>query len=194
MKAELALKKCLSIEGINTVLDYGAGAGVHTRAFLEAGKTVTGVDIFRHSEYPQEACLTSPEEFCEGVSGYDLIWASHVLEHIPNPIGLLSNFLHMGEYTCITVPPLKHQIVSGHVNLYNMGLLVYHMVLAGYDMSEAVGLKYGYNISVFVKNKKIENFPALKHDRPDLDTLKEYFPASMCGHGFNGSVDRLGSW
>ena len=45
MHADQALKKVLSLPGINTVLDIGCGRGVHSFCFEAHGKKVTGIDI-----------------------------------------------------------------------------------------------------------------------------------------------------
>lgn len=184
LKGHLALQKCLELSDINTVLDFGCGPGLHTKGFLKAGKDVTGLDIYRHEDFPEAAEFTT--ELSE-IQHYDLIWSSHVLEHIENPIDLLRKFNRLAKYTCITVPPMKPEIVSGHVNLYSAGLLMYHMVLAGYDMSKCKIKTYGYNISVIVQNKTIK-LPKLHYDYPDLNNLKQYFPEGYNFHGFNGNI------
>ena len=86
----------------------------------------------------------------------------------------------------ITVPPLKHQIVGGHVSLWNVGLLLYRLILVGLDCSAARYGTYGYNIGV-VLNKKSITLPQLKYDNGDIETLRDYFPVSV-NQGFNGQL------
>lgn len=188
LKGYKALEACLKLAEVTTVCDYGVGMGSHSESFLRANKTVVGVDIYEHPNLPAGVQFLTPDQFNVPV---DLIWCCHVLEHIPNPIGLLSSFLPKSKYTCITVPPLKHNIVSGHINLYNMGLLIYQMILAGYDMSQCSGIKYEYNISILVENKAIENFPKLNHDFGDIELLSKYFPKGFDYQGFNGNIEEL---
>ena len=87
----------------------------------------------------------------------------------------------------ITVPPLKHNIVGGHVTLWNMGLLLYNLVLAGFDCSQAKCKKYGYNISVIVRNRTT-NLPSDLHmDCGDLEKLSNYFPCEF-GQNIDGNM------
>jgi hypothetical protein len=90
------------------------------------------------------------------------------------------------KFFCVTVPPAKHNIVGGHVTLWNAGLLLYNMVLAGWDCSEALVMVYGYNISVLVE-KKQAILPKLRMDSGDIDTLSKFFPIQV-EEGFHGEL------
>ena len=67
----------------------------------------------------------------------------------------INSILKEGGVLAITVPPLKNEIVGGHLSLWNSGILLYQLVVAGFDCREAIVKKYGYNISVIVKKNKI---------------------------------------
>jgi hypothetical protein len=54
--------------------------------------------------------------------------------------------------------------------------------------------KYGYNISVILKKEKIVLPKNLKFDKPDLTTLKDFFPDNLNrkdfdNSGFNGDIE-----
>lgn len=72
---------------------------------------------------------------------------------------------------------MKQEIVGAHVSLWNPGLLLLRLVLAGFDCSEASVLVYGYDISVVLKKKTIKesDLAELSHDRGDLLILKNIF-------------------
>ena len=118
---------------------------------------------------------------------YDLVWISHLLEHQVNIHFFLQKVFSMVEesgYLAIAVPPRKPFIVSGHVNLFNPGLLVYRLVLAGFDCSSAKVFQYDGNICVLVKKKEAD-IPRLNYDIGDLEKLSSFFPI-LIDEGFNG--------
>jgi SAM-dependent methyltransferase len=182
MWADQALQKLLTDHDHEfvSVLDVGSGPGEHARAFRDAGKVVTETDWSRDGDYLLQ-------HFDEP---FDLVWCSHVLEHMPNVrafLMTLSQDCKPGGLLAITVPPAKPEIVGGHLSLWNAGLLVYNLVVAGVDC-KAIRLKrYGYNISAIVRNNRI-TLPRLVHDSGDLDTLKPYLPDWLTD-GANGEID-----
>ena len=86
----------------------------------------------------------------------------------------------------ITVPPAKHDIVCGHVSIWNAGLLLYNMVLCGFDCRAAAVKTYGYNISVIVQKK-----PACGCDASTpIEKLATYFPIEV-EQGFDGRIAKI---
>ena len=122
---------------------------------------------------------------------YDGLWMSHSLEHMLNTQTALKNIRQVmkGEgWIGITVPPRKDEIVGGHVSLWNAGLLLYRLILAGFDCSEASVKTYGYNCSVILRRRWIPT-PPLNYDRGDIEKLEPYWPNGLdCRHGFNGMI------
>jgi SAM-dependent methyltransferase len=171
-----------------TVLDIGSGAGTQARLLREAGKRVTTISMLPPADVIGDYVrLPFAEPF-------DAIWASHVLEHQPNVNLFLSKCysdLRENGILAITVPPHKDAIVGGHVALFNPGILIYNLILAGFDCSEArVSPLYAgkvtipYNISVIVQKKRA-NLPQLIHDQGDVSRLAEFFPVPAYD-GFSG--------
>lgn len=183
MYGHLALDKALKLDA-HTVLDVGSGNGDHARAFAAAGFQVTTVDIKNADICGDFMTVEVPK--------VDLVWSSHVLEHMPNPNLFLRkcfDTLNDDGWLCVTVPPLKHEIVGGHVNLYNAGLLLYQIILAGFDCSQAMVKEYGYNISVIVR-KKPARMPLLNYDNGDIEKLARYFPMRAT-QGFDGRLGEV---
>lgn len=182
-RGSCALEKLKSFE-FATVLDVGCGDGFHAEYFREQGKKV-----FTNSLYGGDL----PGDYLTlEVPKIDLIWACHVLEHCPNPNLFLTkcfNDLEDGGILAVTVPPLKHEIVGGHVTLWNAGLLLYQLILAGFDCRKSSVKTYGYNISVIVRKKKA-NLPPLVMDNGDIGTLARFFPLHVVS-GFNGQLDEV---
>ena len=125
----------------------------------------------------------------------DTIWATHVLEHSRNPgrfLDVCYESLMPGGNLFISVPPAKHEIVGGHVSLWNLGLLMYHLILAGFDVRNGVYSTQGYNCFANVQKPMVPiQLPDLAHDHPDIDTLAAagLWPEWLDAHqGFNGNI------
>ena len=85
------------------------------------------------------------------------MFCSHVLEHQRN-IGVfldkLFDIMRDGAILAISVPPLcSHWVTLSHPNWLNAGMLLYHLVMAGFDCREPRVLTYGYNTSVVLRKK-----------------------------------------
>lgn len=162
---------------LGRLLDIGPGDGTHARYFEAEGAEVTSVGYPHRSGF--EPTILGDYTFTVFDKPFNTIWASHVLEHHPNPGDFLRcvyQDLVPGGTAAITVPPPKVELVGGHINLFTLGTLLYHMIIAGFDCSKAACGQYGYNISVVVK-KKYAKLPAgLVHDAGDIERLAKFFP------------------
>lgn len=193
MWAHRALHACLMLPDVHSVLDIGAGAELqHARLFAASGKQVTALEPYAEPrELPVGIRLATE---IDQDARYDLVWASHVLEHVLDVHTTLSRWRAVCKqqgWICITVPPWKREVVGGHVNSFSAGTLLYNMVLAGIDCSQASVLTYGYNISVLTRNQRAEiPWDKLNYDHGDLETLAPFFPPTLRGQGFDGFITR----
>lgn len=175
MNAQEALEKAIHLPGAS-VLDIGCGDESHANAFRKAGKTVTTVSLRPPANYVSDYLLVNPGKF-------DIIWCSHCLEHQLNPnVFLKKAFDELNDcgWMVVTVPPAKDELVGGHVSIWNESILLYHLVLAGFDCSRAKVKRYGYNISVIVQ-KIPAKLPALSMDFGDIQKLEPFFPGLKHG-------------
>ena len=174
-----------------TLLDIGSGPSQGVNAanfFKELAKDVTRQDI--NPNYKPD--LLGDFNNLATDKLYDCIWCSHVLEHQLNVNNFLTKIFHTLKddgVLAITVPPLKHAIVGGHVTLWNAGLLLYNLILAGFDCKDAAVKSYGYNISVIV-NKRTAILPELNYDAGDMNALNEFFPLGVY-EGFDGNIQEI---
>lgn len=179
-----ALEKLLKDYEFDSVLDVGCGRGTHTGILREHGKQVTATDYRAQFDGVVEG-LYHDLEF----EPHDITWAAHVLEHQLNVHDFLTKLrrdTRVGGWTVVTVPPAKGSIVGGHVTVWNAGLLLYNLVLAGFDCSGASIKKYGYNITVIAQAQQFD-LPRLNYDNGDINTLKPWLP-EFCSEGFNGDI------
>lgn len=189
-------KKISAIDGLNyfiseckrknlkTVLDVGCGIDQpHAAIMRDSGLNVKTCDFFDHDDYQG---LFTDIDFQDQT--FDAVWSAHCLEHqtdVGSFLRKIKSIVKEDGLVCITVPPLKHNIVGGHLTLWNIGLLYYNLILAGFDCSNGKHKRYGYNLTVCIDVKTINPFPSLKYDCGDIETLSEYFPFNA-RQGFAG--------
>lgn len=172
------------------ILDVGAGEiEYHANDMRENGLSVDTADFFPTNTYRGDYLSLPAFE-----KQYDGLWCAHTLEHQLNVNQFLVRVfsdVREGGMVCITVPTAKDKIVGGHVSLWNAGLLIYNLILAGFDCSDASVSTYGYNISVVVK-KKTAQLPRLNYDTGDIELLSRFFPKGLnAKQNFNGIITEL---
>lgn len=161
------------------ILDVGGGNGVHTNFFRERGFSVDLVDI-AHG-IPDRAYVGDFLDFSPP-RRYDIVWASHVLEHVPNPGMFIRQMVSCAKedgMLCITVPPAKPEMTFGHVTQWSAGLLLINLIKAGVDCTEARILTHGYNISIItpVRFRKSENY--IRYLPKEIPVDNGYFPGEI---------------
>lgn len=200
LRAEKILNNFLELE-MNEILDIGAGGLQHTEVFLNRNKIVDICD-YGNSVYYDKRQENIESKIRKKYIGdfnklefnqtYDAIWCSHILEHQLN-VGLFLKKIHSllkeDGYLAIIVPPRKPFIVGGHVTIWNAGLVLYNLVLAGFDCSKECYIKqYDYNIGIIIRKKTIKEFPEnLSMDKGDIELLSQYFPFDA-KHNYNGDI------
>ena len=170
-------------DNLSSVLDIGSGDYRHYNYMKKQGLDVFSNDLFSGVDYPGNFNNIDIDFIFDGVH------AAHVLEHQPNVnlfLTKIKSILREGGYLCITVPPFKHGIVGGHVSIWNAGLILYNLVLAGFDCKNAKIKQYGYNISVIIKKKTINEEYNWVYDGPDMAFVAKYLPP----FNFTGSTPK----
>jgi len=179
-----ALEKLVRDYDFDTVLDLGAGSGAHSQQLKKHGRQVTSLDITATPQFQPD--IVGDYMTLEFEAPFDCVWCCHVLEHVPNVRAFLDKIhrdLREGGVLALTVPPAKHEVVAGHLTIWNPGLLLYNLVMAGFDCSGAAVKTYGYNVSVIVRKTSIREALGA---RP-FDDLQPYFPVPS-PTGFDGRI------
>jgi len=165
------------------VLDVGSGGGYHAKQFAKAGSEVTCVDygtsIYAGRDLAGIDVIHMNFMDYRESSPFDLVWASHILEHQRNPglfIEKLIACCHPEGRVCITVPDPHRKLWGGHVSLWTPGLLAYNIALCGVDLSAAEFVRGSNEFSIFFQPKRVELPADLTYDYGDLDKLSSYLP------------------
>ncbi|MGK2958302.1 MAG: methyltransferase domain-containing protein [Acidimicrobiales bacterium] len=98
------------------ILDLGCSHGALSAMAREMGHEVTGVDLEKHDEVVNQLDYFVEADLSRGIpnevgSGYDVIVAADVLEHVPEPavlLGEIAGRLAPGGYLIVSVPNFAH--------------------------------------------------------------------------------------
>jgi len=189
------LHRLISSYNFETVLDVGCGYGDFFKFLEDQGVSVEGVgsDFLVAPKVSQKNFKYIQGDFlhedCFGT--YDLIFSSHVVEHVGNTEDFLKKFFACaknGGVFCLIWPPPKKNVVGGHLHNFNMGLMLYNLVRCGVDCRDVEMLRSGYNLCIMGEFKSFV-VPELTSNRYELELLKDWFPVPVA-HNFNGDLSR----
>ncbi|MBT9370163.1 methyltransferase domain-containing protein [Rhizobium sp. CSW-27] len=183
------------------VLDIGPGLQARLPHLLSAGKAVSaahaanapdaGVPEVTHTAFPHDP--QSPTD------PFDAVLACHVLQREANPHRFLRDLnavLAEGGWLLIAVPTLRFPLLGGDLTLWTGGLLLHHLVLAGFDCREAGLLVSHGELCLCLEKRSLPAWtegtplPALGALRPFLPPQLDFI-AEAEGTCFNGDIRRL---
>ena len=129
------LLRLLSSHEFETVLDIGSGQGEHARLLRHWGKEVYSIDMHADADYRGDFLEVEFDR------QFDVVWCCHVLEHQRN-VGLflekIFRTIRDGGVLAMTVPvDSAGGLIPGHLTRWNVTVLCYNLILAGFDCSEA---------------------------------------------------------
>jgi SAM-dependent methyltransferase len=132
---------------------------------------------------------------------FDAVVLSHVLEHCSN-VGLalleVRRVVGDGGWVLVVVPPSHDFVCAGHVSMgWNVGQLIYVLLVNGFDVVSGRFIEHGYNVAGFVR-KAWHPLPPLRNDRGDIHILRHHFPLAIrprggFSDGFHGKL-RAVNW
>ncbi|MBP0001885.1 MAG: class I SAM-dependent methyltransferase [Cyanobacteria bacterium SID2] len=199
---QIALRRIVqqaSTYDFQSIIDIGAGDGFAAKAFCERGKQVTVTDL--HPELlenlPEDVTVYENLDVCDMSAipseSYDAVWCSHVIEHVMDTGRALSEIrriLKPNGLAFLTVPPFEHRVLDGHVCPgWNIGILMYVLIVSGFDVINASFINYHSNVSAFVRKGPDFDIEII-HSWGDIDRIKHLFPPSLNVHqGWNGDIE-----
>ncbi len=185
----------------STLLDVGCGPALCAEiAHENKGCEVTMIDLndWTHGGPFLPGDLNDPRDFGTYLQmdfmdyttinkPFDHVFCSHSFEHQLNPqtfLDKLVNHTKDNGLLTIIVPPFDYTdgIVIGHVNVFTPEVLLYRMVLAGLDCSEAKVFSFPGNIAVSVRKRSItltEEEKGLNQVKKSLYNLARFFPPDV---------------
>jgi len=168
-----------------TVIDVGVGLGIQSYIFASFGYDVIGISL--EDPLPivkeQKKYIHVKENlFNADLPQADIVWASHIIEHMPNVGLFLERVRSMTKpdgWVCIVAPSDQMNLmVDGHLTFWTPAHLIYNMVVAGFDCRKAKYYTLGRDISLMVRRKDRPHID-LNYDYGDLSVLSLYFPAPI---------------
>tara|TARA_R110000868_G_scaffold67736_6_gene200771 strand:- start:3651 stop:4391 length:741 start_codon:yes stop_codon:yes gene_type:complete len=177
-------------QNFNTVLDVGSGAGEHSRFFKLFGKQVFSMDLHEDADYVGDFLTYDFDR------KFDAIWCSHVLEHQRNVgqfLEKLYNTLEDDGILAISLPVhSRSHFISGHLTNWNAGLLIYNLVMSGFDCRDAI-FAHDYDLSLIVRKRPARGGDILTAAAYSyVEELAEFFPFPVKESG--DAEVRLHNW
>lgn len=187
------------------VLDIGVGRGQISEWFLNNGnpESIDAVGLETDS-YGMKSDLKqlvrirecSVEYMPYEEDFFDVVIASHILEHVPNMGRALTEICRvtkLGGWLYVFIPKYTDRVCAGHINTgWNLGQLIYVLLLNGFDVKNGHFIEYGYSLCAYVQKSDIK-LPVLRGDSGDITLLNDagLFPVPIStedgkNDGFDG--------
>lgn len=148
---------------IRTVLDVGAGSGAHCDYFKTRGWRVTAIDnVSENFTYPVGVeYINDNVNDWETSRKFDLVFCSHVLEHIGDAKSFLTRLRYLvedGGYLAVVVPPYEALCCDEHWNIgWNCSQLALLLVDCGFNCNQATFVELQTNVCGWGRKEKFEH-------------------------------------
>ena len=137
------------------VLDIGGGPGHQTQWLREQGYDAVSVDL-----QPPDADVPWLDLDAHALmlpdGTVDAVWTHHAFEHMRDPLRALAEVnrvLRPDGWLFFTVPDTDGVVSSGHINRYDMPLLVYHLAMCGFDCAGGYFGKFRSHLRAAVRKR-----------------------------------------
>lgn len=177
-----------------TVLDIGCGEGLVSNIFKSLNKEVTTIE-------PGESKPRLPEfnpikiDYKDDYLNidfkqkFDVIWCSHVLEHIRNPAMFLDKIfsdLNEGGTLALTVPyndgGHHEAVVDSHINKFTIGTMLYNLICSGFNCKSINIVVNHHELSVVLR--KVSNGILPSATSRSFSEIVNFFPETQIQHTY----------
>lgn len=191
IRGNFDLIRCTDHIKFKSVFDVGCGKGGAALYFANQGKEVTAITIgeefhsYRQDWFDAFNIDVEIGDFSKHKTDkkYDAVWMSHSLEHTQYPGQFLKNAWNMlndDGWLFVLVPPYNHLLTSGHFSTgWNMGTLMYNLLISGFDIKNAHYVRYGSNLCAFIQKADASIEP---DTYVSIDDSKDSWPVPVYHH------------
>jgi len=168
------------------MLDVGCGFGGNSVSFLSQQwcEKVVGIDLMPSDiESDRYEHIQNAYETTDLDEQFDMVWSSHVLEHVPNVqhfLGRLHDWTKDDGWLAISVPPSRQdRFHIGHSSLWTPAHLVYNLICAGWDCKDAIWYTDYMTIGLMVKRKPTIDLSWRTSLPSELRALNHFTPITI---------------
>lgn len=184
---EAALRLASDTKNFESLIDVGSGGDNHQRFFQQYCDDVFTNDFdesLKGQNYPGDFMQINFER------KFQVVYASNVVEHSRNVGAFIEKLFSICEddgFVAIMVPrPHLNKLLSGHITTWSTSTLIYNIVAAGFDCSQAKVCNGVYEKSVIVQKRPIANDPDFVYRTSvvdDVGKLSKFFPWPVTHRG-----------
>jgi len=155
-----------------TVIELGAGGGWNLLPFIKAGAIALGVEYSPSLvELGRKHGIDMTQGDVNDITGvYDTVILSHVLEHLPDPVGSLNNIakhMHDGSIIYIGVPNIMNfsmsQLQGAHTYYFTPWTLEYFCSQAGLRLIMKGPSQTAHMFGIFKKGTPVKSNGLKRH-------------------------------
>ncbi|WP_137128851.1 methyltransferase domain-containing protein [Rhizobium sp. FY34] len=184
-----------------SVLDLGQ-PDLQRLALLAAdGRQVTGVVTSAVASLPTPNVTLRQHAPVDPETPFDCVIAIDLLQRQVDPQAFLRRahgMLAEGGVLALSVPAMRYPLVTGDLSIWSGGLLLYHLVLSGFDCRNVKMLTQGEQIFLVLVKTSIEPAP-LGVPLPLPETMRVHLPHGLefvetpdGGLAFDGDLPAIG--
>lgn len=190
-RSKLAMQKFIETSWEGVCLDLGYGDNVFKEVIEGSAPNRVVETITKRPSLESKSTYFGNFIYHDFGKQFDAVWCSHTFEHQLEPhkfLCKLRNVIKPGGVLALIVPAPRTTLASGHVHEYSIGLLVYSLILAGFNCQNACVNGNDIESSIVMRVVDANLKPPRSQDNEHLlEDLIEFFPNSAI-KSFNNRI------